>query len=504
VLIAVCAAFANCWILLRNPLNNDVAWYLYLGRELLAGKHLYIDFVETNPPLICFLTAIPVWMGQVLHVESRVVWTVLVTCICVGSAAAAARFWGMARGAQRGAETALFLFLLVITLAFFFAYDFGQRDHLGFVASLPLCGLIGARMSGAKVGAAVPVVTAIIGGLLLALKPFFFIPWLLCVAWALAVCGWRRAARWPETYIVPAMSLAQPALILFVTPAYIGVARLVASLYSAYNSETWGRLLTERFLAVTLVGGLLTLLYRASTEGRTAVRLASLFTMGWYLSGLLQRKGWHYHDLPGVAALSFAAWMIVIDLAGRRTERALRWQTALRAATVLFLLMAGIRTIRLHWGYPGGNGNIVPIVEREARGKSIIALATGMSAFPLVNDSGTRLAVRYNSLWPIPGLYARQVQAGTPDGKWHYRRPEQMGAVEKQMFTDVASDLATEPPLLIFWSRDQQGMGSLKVDLMGYFAQDDRVRTAFQHYDRVPLKSDYMVFRHITEKAASR
>ena len=45
---------------LRLPLKDDVAWLLYVARRWLAGRELYTDLVEVNPPLIVWISAVPI------------------------------------------------------------------------------------------------------------------------------------------------------------------------------------------------------------------------------------------------------------------------------------------------------------------------------------------------------------------------------------------------------------------------------------------------------------
>src|ERR1700690_756656 len=53
--------------LLRSPLKDDIAWLLYVAHRWLAGRELYVDVVEINPPLIIWISAIPIrvagWIG---------------------------------------------------------------------------------------------------------------------------------------------------------------------------------------------------------------------------------------------------------------------------------------------------------------------------------------------------------------------------------------------------------------------------------------------------------
>src|SRR6476646_5990514 len=114
-LITLATLAANGWIILKNPLNNDVAWYFYMAGGILSGKHIYVDFSETNPPLMCFLALVPVWIARTLHVDPKLVWSVGTTLLCGVFAALAAWFLGSAQREEPRVRAVLFWFLLVIT-----------------------------------------------------------------------------------------------------------------------------------------------------------------------------------------------------------------------------------------------------------------------------------------------------------------------------------------------------------------------------------------------------
>ena len=57
--------------MLRSPLKDDVAWLLYVARRWLAGRELYVDVVEINPPLIVWISAIPMWLAGVLGIDAQ-------------------------------------------------------------------------------------------------------------------------------------------------------------------------------------------------------------------------------------------------------------------------------------------------------------------------------------------------------------------------------------------------------------------------------------------------
>ena len=61
VLAALCAAAAG-----PAYLNHDAAWYLHMVDVWLDGGTLYRSVIDTNPPLIVFLTAVPVLAARML------------------------------------------------------------------------------------------------------------------------------------------------------------------------------------------------------------------------------------------------------------------------------------------------------------------------------------------------------------------------------------------------------------------------------------------------------
>src|SRR3954447_10408074 len=57
--------------MLRSPLKDDIAWLLYVARRWLAGRELYVDVVEVNPPLIVWISAIPIQLASALGIAAQ-------------------------------------------------------------------------------------------------------------------------------------------------------------------------------------------------------------------------------------------------------------------------------------------------------------------------------------------------------------------------------------------------------------------------------------------------
>jgi hypothetical protein len=58
---------------LRCPLKDDIAWLLYVAREWLSGRQLYVDLIEINPPMIVWIPALPSTLSAALGVAAKFV-----------------------------------------------------------------------------------------------------------------------------------------------------------------------------------------------------------------------------------------------------------------------------------------------------------------------------------------------------------------------------------------------------------------------------------------------
>src|ERR1700755_462688 len=84
-------AGAVLFVTLRSPLKDDIAWLLYVARRWMAGRELYIDLVEVNPPLIIWISAVPLQIAKWLNVDAQFVAMPVFIVAVLSSAGWAAR-----------------------------------------------------------------------------------------------------------------------------------------------------------------------------------------------------------------------------------------------------------------------------------------------------------------------------------------------------------------------------------------------------------------------------
>src|SRR5215470_13328026 len=167
LLLSVLAAVL--FSMLRSPLKDDVAWLLYVARRWLAGRELYVDVVEVNPPLIVWISAIPIWIARALGVDAQLTaipFFVIAVLACAWWTAALLRGSGRLFDDRLPVFAAIGTVLLVVP-----AGDLGQREHLLVAAMLPYLALFARSLGGDQTDRRDALIAGLLAGLGCALKP---------------------------------------------------------------------------------------------------------------------------------------------------------------------------------------------------------------------------------------------------------------------------------------------------------------------------------------------
>ncbi|MBX6365829.1 MAG: hypothetical protein IRZ00_18430 [Gemmatimonadetes bacterium] len=444
------------WLACRLPPNNDVSWFLHVGRRLLAGDRMFVDVVEVNPPLIVWLAAAAAALASVLHVPSTRLFSILV-CGLAGVSVwlcylVARHRWGRSRALTLAAAASLALLALP-------GYDFGQREHLMVAFVLPY--LVGAavRLDGGDAGG---WWTGALAGIGFALKPYFLPTW-IGIELLTARRGARRFVR-PESVAILAVFAAYAVAVLALEPDYIRQARAMAPLYVAFGPPTFlGTLYAPncRLALVLLVLLPLGLLRRGARSLPAVLGLAAgLLALG----ALLQGKGYNYHWYP---ALSLAALGLCVALP--------RWRLIPPLLLTAGVALAVVR-YRTVWAAVDGAPHRFRIVREavraEARGRPVLALSNRtIVLMPVVEEAGLLWDSPYQFLWQIQGLY-RGVRTG-PDGfPYHAPNPP----VEQAILDGIWRQVERHPPGLVLVDEMNMDWEPEGFSQRGFFGRDPRFR----------------------------
>jgi hypothetical protein len=473
-------------------INHDAAWYLYMSRVMLDGGRLYRDVVDTNPPLIVWLTTPAMLVSRLVNAPESPVFVLYVLVVMAVSLVCCsrllARVWPDLPAHVRHALVTVLLYLFLVRIH----REFGQREHFTALLTLPYVLSAMAWMEGRPLGRFAGFATGIAAALGFALKPHLLVPMLLVEAYLAFAAPDRRPWRRTEAVALAATLIAYALVIVLFVSSYFEVAARAARVYGGLNPPPFNLV---RVPEVPLWGlaALLLLMLRVPARSRQTWAVLFVAGTGFLVAGLAQMKGWEYHLYPARVTLTLLISAQVFWLLDAATDLAakIRGGTSTIPALVAVALVVGTVRQTVADRQPDTHDLVTPLrtlVERDARGGPIYVMGMLLyPAFPLVNVAQVSWSGRHNSYWFLPGLYVEELAS---PGAFHFNSPSGMPPIERAFYDEVIGDLCARPPtLLIVESVTHYDANERRpFDLAGYYGQDPRFARLFSAYlpgDRV-------------------
>jgi hypothetical protein len=308
---------------------DDQSFYFYASSRLLDGYHLYsADLQDTNPPLIAWLTMLPMAFARSVGTTPETSFVLFVAILIC-----AAVIWSLRLGIETkqpvsGTYTPWLATVLVyvtvllpsitwkageLTDAFGMSlrYDFGQREHLLVLLVLPYLFATVRRLNGVAIPSFEAVLIGCVAALGFSLKPQYLT---VAVAVEALVIYRSRNVRClirPELIALTLTGIVYCVSVWIITPDYLTkVIPTVATAYGDFGHKTvWQTMMTSKYnFAVVAAAMVASVLQRGS--GMT--NLTSTFLVAGvaaFVSFLIQGKGWTDHLLPAEAFILFALAM---------------------------------------------------------------------------------------------------------------------------------------------------------------------------------------------------
>ncbi len=488
--------------------GHDQLWFLLMARRWLGGATLYgPEIFDANPPLIVWLSAIPVDLGQRLHVPATLAAKALVLLACVSvaffSLRLLPRIW---RPLEQGEPPALLFAFLTIVLIFP-ARDLGQRDALAALLAIPyVLASVPLREDRLARGER-------LGAVSLAALAFCLKPQVCLVAVAIEVCSFvvRRWSAHPSpkpqwgsrfSLEIPVLLVAGLLYLLAIrtlTPLYLSQALpLLRNTYWAIGHLSFLGLLTEAPQLFLLLLLLLALAWRSQAVS-PAVRTLFVAGCGGTAAYLLQKTGWYYQQLPALTFFAAALSLHLLDLQHRYPLRLHAWSVPAVAALCVLAI-----TLTTHFsGYPFTTDRSFAISSPDPGffhdlppGTSVAILTTSVDeAMMPVERYGLTWAGRTNNLWLMPAILRSQSLASddpaqhlTPLGLARLRDTQQRWMVE---------DLQRWRPRLVLVERCQAPEVQCQVledrhdDLLAWFGRDPAFAALWRQYRLIATRGRF-------------
>ncbi len=428
---------------LMAPMKDDTAWLLYVAEQWLKGRQLYVDLVEVNPPLIVWLSAVPVALADMLRLPAKLVALPMFVGLVLGCA-----WWAsdLARRAAPPFDDRLTLFSAIgAVLLLIPGGEFGQREHLLIAASLPYLALVAYELGGRCAGRRTAVLAGLLAALGCALKPRFVFAFCLVELITLRQvwrgAGTERQGAWrpmgwllrPATIAASATLGVYIAAVLVLEPAFLREAVPMAFALYGGTDAPFGDLLFDCrvMLFAVAVGLVLLTTERARDEDRGQVIVLLAFAAGAAMVCIIEGKNWFYHRIPAIVAdlLALLAW------AAPRLRRG--WlqpqgsMLGVRRAGPILLAALAVSAASLS-AYERLRPRLDLALERRStieqkledllrheHATSYLALSEWMAlGFPVVNSTGVAWGSRFDSMWALRGELWRTAQDGRPPADW--------------------------------------------------------------------------------------
>lgn len=322
--ISIVILFAAA-VALRHVLaaNTDVSWLLTAGERVLDGQRLYVDVIETNPPMAVLVYMPGIVVARALGLPVEIVVDSLMFAAIFISIAIVARI--LRRSSLPGANSWLLTPLAFAALAILPMQALGQREHIAVVELLPLLAVFALRMNKEAPSPWMVIVAGLGAGLAVSFKPQFAVA-IVCavVCVAIHLRSWKAVFA-PENLIAAAVAVLYTASVVVFYPEFFTViGPLVRDVYIAVGQPI-PVLLAKPALPIWGAAILATVVLKRHEKIDAACLLLLATSLGFAAVFLLQRKGWPYHSYPMIALAMLAfGHALVSNLPRTAIDRVLR------------------------------------------------------------------------------------------------------------------------------------------------------------------------------------
>ena len=401
------ALFVVLFAAMRTPLKDDIAWLLYVARRWMAGRALYVDVVEVNPPLIVWISAIPIRLGAWIGVDPQRIAMPFFIAAVLGCA-----WWTAALLRIRGglfADRVPVFALIGSVLLVVPAGDLGQREHLLVAAMLPYLVLFAGALDGRPPKLASALCAGVIAGLGCALKPRYAGVFVALEGAALFY-GLRP---WRAMPLAAALTMAvYGAAVALICPAYLARAVPLALALYGGTDVAFLQLLTDSGVLIggEIVAFSLWLHARRDLPERHVLLALVVFAAASTVVCFVDGKDWFYHRLPATIAtiLALLCWAISTWLHRHSESRNVRLPMAMAGIAVMVFGVAAYQRLE-----PEVALAVEPEIStvqkleqiiRQQHARTYIAFSEWIAlGFPVVNNTGVAWASRFDSMWALKG-----------------------------------------------------------------------------------------------------
>lgn len=329
--------FSFAWYLQSQILINvDVSWLLEATKRMLAGGTYTKDYFENNPPWILYFYIPPVIFEKVF---SSIVLAMrsYVFLLSFVSLSLSYYFFKQIFAKQDIVLARLLTVIFAILFLIFPMGDFGQRDHLFLILSMPYFLMMVLRLQDHKINPKFAMLIGLLAGSVFLIKPYFLVSLFIVEFYYLIKRKNIFVCFRPETVSILVLLILYAGILFFRHPDYLHIV-LPHALRWCYlgTRKPWIIVVYNQWANYCYLP---ILFYIATYEVNRYKQFSFVMLLvfvGFMASYLLQQEDWPYHLKP---AFSMAIILNVICLYFYiNTPNKNKYVSILMSAYVLLLL----------------------------------------------------------------------------------------------------------------------------------------------------------------------
>lgn len=413
--LAILAVYVIAWIIQSNLLLNwDVSWFLYGTQKILLNGGTYSkDFIEYNPPLILYLSYLPVAISHKVPISIVILFRVYIFLLVTLSLGMC---YYLIQSIFCKNRLLGFLFFLLIALVLLILpfIDFGQREHLFLILTMPYLLCVVARLDNHSINAYLGLFIGICAGIGFAIKIHFLLMWILVeLYFTLQKRQWNASLR-IETITIISIWIGYLLSSLWLYPDYFSIVLpLLTQVYhNGYSDDSWITTLFHPSVYFCLITCVLYIFQYNKYPYKNLNSVLFFAMSGCLLFYIIQRTTYFYHFYPMVALATLLTML---------TLSSFYFQPAMRLKDGLFILLLGILIYiyefsGLKYSYDYGvtytknYSHLITYLRQNMQHKSIYVITSSHEQiFPIYQYADVRYFSRMNSVL-IMFDGARQIQ----------------------------------------------------------------------------------------------
>jgi hypothetical protein len=319
LLVCLAGIFLLAWKLQSSILLNwDVSWMMHASTRLIKGGTYAKDFYEINPPLILYLLIPPVLIAKYFFLSIITALRIYVFLLSAISLCFCYPFLRKIFGSNK-LLTAVFFWMLAFTFLVLPELEFGQRENLLIIFTMPYLLLITCKLQGENASRSLSITIGLMAAIGFAIKPYFLLTTTLIELYGLYAT--RRFFWWlrPEVITVLTFMIIYLISIFVFFPDYIHVViPHVSNNYYAGFKENWNVLLFNPAMVLSALALLFYVTEYALNPYKIICNILSINLVAYAVAYLIQKTTFYYHVIPivsmSVLLLTITFVTIVQDL----------------------------------------------------------------------------------------------------------------------------------------------------------------------------------------------